>query len=52
VIEERSFISPLGRRYRILKTDETDAYESGGETPEPGGPADREAKAGRPKKSR
>jgi hypothetical protein len=27
ILSERAFTSPKGRKYRILKTDEKDAYE-------------------------
>ena len=27
VVEEKPFVSPKGRRYRILRTDETDPYD-------------------------
>jgi hypothetical protein len=28
VLSEKSFTSPKGRRYRIIKTDETDPYDA------------------------
>jgi len=28
VLSEKAFISPKGKRYRILKTDETDPYDA------------------------
>ena len=28
IVAERSFVSPKGTRYRILRTDERDAYEN------------------------
>lgn len=27
ILEEKAFVSPSGKKYRILKTDETDEYE-------------------------
>lgn len=35
VVEEKPFVSPKGRRYRILRTDETDPYDK------PAGPPKR-----------
>lgn len=34
IIEEKSFVSPSGKKYRILITDETDEYEES-KTPSP-----------------
>jgi hypothetical protein len=31
IISEKMFTSPKGRRYRVLTTTETDAYDQGGD---------------------